>query len=360
MFSPFKLEWLQLRYPRENLESLTKETLGERLSQFYQELKQERGKDYSRSAHVAIGAGLNRYLTSDKVGRSFSIIADPVFKTANKSLNAKLKKIKESGTSKVKHHSSIQPEDIQKCSVSGVFGDDSPLALLRVNWFNVNLYFCRRGRESQRKLTRDSFVFKKDASGVEFIEMAEDEKTKNCPVYLLKKLIQVLNPGEEALFHRSKRKFCLNDEIWFDRAPLSVNSLGNMMKEISIATKLSQTYTNHCIRATSVTLLDGAGIPVHRIMQVSGHRNEGSVKVYCERQTLQQQKQCSEILAAPVASSTALITKSPQQVENRNSASCQKNMLTNTNSPKFVDFGNARFENCNFAFTYNTTKKSDD
>jgi len=90
-----------------------------------------------------------------------------------------------------------------------------------------------------------------------------------------------------------------------------------MMKEISFAAKLSQTYTNHGIRATSVTLLDRAGIPVHRIMQVSGHRNEGSVKVYCERQTLQQQKQRSEILAAPVASSTALITKSPQQVEDR-------------------------------------------
>ena len=133
-----------------------------------------------------------------------------------------------------------------------------------------------------------------------------------------------------------------------------------MMKEISFAAKLSQTYTNHCIRATSVTLLDRAGIPVHRIMQVSGHGNEGSVKVYCERQTLQQQKQCSEILAAPVASLTALIAKSPQQVENRNIASCQNNMFANTNSPKFVDFGNAWFENCNFAFTYNTTKKSDD
>ena len=88
--------------------------------------------------------------------------------------------------------------------------------------------------------------------------MAEDEKTKshppglgdkadeadpkmfatgetNYPVYLMKKLIQVLNPGEEALFQRPKRKFSLNDEIWFDRAPLGVNSLGNMMKEISFA-----------------------------------------------------------------------------------------------------------------------------
>ena len=91
-------------------------------------------------------------------------------------------------------------------------------------------------------------MFKGDASGVEFTEMAEDEKTKNhsgglgdkadeadpkmfatgetnCPVYLLKKLIHALNPGEEALFQRPKRKFSLNDKIWFDRAPLGVNSL---------------------------------------------------------------------------------------------------------------------------------------
>ena len=39
---------------RENLEGLTKELLAERLSKFYQELKQGGGKDYSRSAHVAL------------------------------------------------------------------------------------------------------------------------------------------------------------------------------------------------------------------------------------------------------------------------------------------------------------------
>ena len=365
------------------MENLSAEILAERLSKFYQELKQDEGKDYSRSAHVAIRAGINRYLTSETVGKTFSIITDPIFKTANKSLNAKLKKIKESGTSKVKHHASIQPEDIQKCYESGVFADDSPISLLRVNWFNINLYFCRRGRENQRRLTKNSFIFKKDASEVEYVEMAEEEKTKNhpsglsdkadeadpkmfstgeanCPVQFLKKLIQALNPGEEALFQRPKRKFCAKDKIWFDRAPLGVNSLGNMMKEISIAANLSQVYTNHCTRATSVTLLDRAGVPVHHTMQVSGHRNEGSVKVYCERQTLQQQKQCSEILAARVAL-TALATKPTQQIEHskRNDITYQNMFATTTSSPKFVDFGNAKFENCNFAFTYNVTKKSD-
>ena len=89
---------------------------------------------------MAIRAGVNRYLTSETAGKTFCIITDPIFKTANKSLNAKLKKkIKESGTSKVEHHASldasIQPEDIQKCYESGVFACDSPISLLRVNWF---------------------------------------------------------------------------------------------------------------------------------------------------------------------------------------------------------------------------------
>ena len=375
---------MHLRYPLEVVESLGKEILAERLTKFYQEPKQDDGKEYSRSAHVAIRAGINRYLTSETVGKTFSIISDPIFKTANKSLNAKLKKIKECGTSKVKHHSSISTEDIQKCYDSGIFGDDSPISLLRVNWFNISLYFCRRGRENQRKLTKNSFIFKTDANNVEYVEMAEQEKTKNhpgglsdkadeadpkmfstgethCPVQYLKKLIRVLNPGEEALFQRPKRRFCANDDIWFDRAPLGVNTLGNMMKEISVAAKLSQIYTNHCIRATSVTLLDRAGIPVHRIMQVSGHRNDGSVKVYCERQTLQQQKQCSEILAkqTEIASTDSMVQarKPLQQTHNSTKNEIRyQNSFSNTTSPKFVDFGEASFENCNFTFNYNVAK----
>ena len=160
----------------------------------------------------------------------------------------------------MKHHSIILPEDIQKCYESGIFGDDSPLSLLRVNWFNMNLHLCRRGRENQRILSKNSFIFKADANNVEYVEMAEEEKTKNhpgglsdkadeadpkmfstgethCPVQYLKKFIQVFNPGEEALFQRSKRKFSASDEIWFDRAPLGVNTLGNMIKEISSAAK---------------------------------------------------------------------------------------------------------------------------
>jgi hypothetical protein len=98
-----------LRYPFEELENLSKEILAVRQTKFYQELKQNDGREYSRSAHVAIRAGINRYLTSERVGKTFSIISDPIFKTVNKSLNAKLKKIKECGSSKASEASLEYP-----------------------------------------------------------------------------------------------------------------------------------------------------------------------------------------------------------------------------------------------------------
>ena len=310
-----------VRYPNEILETLSAEVLAERLLKFYQEMKQKDGSDYSRAAHKAIRAGINRYLTSETIGKKFSITTDPIFKKANKSYFAKLIKIRENGISNMKDkHAIIQAEDIRKCYESGVFGGDSPVSLLRVNWFNINLFLCRRSQRNQRKLTKNSIVFKKDKNQVEYVELSEEEKTKNhpgsikdrtakifstgtanCPVQYLKKLINVLHPGEEALFQRPRRFFSPSLETWYDKAPLGVNSLGNMMKEISAAANLSQIYTNDSIKATSVILHDGVGIPVQHMMQLSGQRSETSIKVYCDRQTVQQERQCSDILAAPAA-----------------------------------------------------------
>ena len=53
-----------------------------------------------------------------------------------------------------------------------VFGDETPISLLHVNWFNSSLHFCRRGRENLRSLTPDSFVIKKDANDDADVEMS--------------------------------------------------------------------------------------------------------------------------------------------------------------------------------------------
>ena len=70
------------------------------------------------------------------------------------------------------------------------------------------------------------------------------------------------------------------------------------MKEFSKAANLSQVYTNHCIRATAITLWSDAGLSNRHIMSLSGHRNENSLKSYNARPSSQQLQVCSNILSS--------------------------------------------------------------
>ena len=86
-----------------------------------------------------------------------------------------------------------------------------------------------------------------------------------------------------------------------------------MMKNISSAAKLSQIYTNHCVRATSITLWSNAGLPNRHIMAISGHRNEQSLQHYNHRPSTSQLKLCSDVLSKALGSSP---TKSTTQKSN--------------------------------------------
>ena len=68
---------------------------------------------------------------------------------------------------------------MQKLYSCGVFCQGNPLALQRKVFFEIMLFFCRRGRENLRRLTKKCFVVKKDGNGDEYIEKVMDEMTKN-------------------------------------------------------------------------------------------------------------------------------------------------------------------------------------
>ena len=63
-------------------------------------------------------------------------------------------------------------------------------------------------------------------------------------------------------------------------ARLGVNTLGNKMKDISEAAGCSKKYTNHCLKAMTVTVPDRAGFVNRNIMSVTGHRSGSSLKHY--------------------------------------------------------------------------------
>ena len=200
------------------------------------------------------------------------------------------------------------------------------------------LYWCRRGREGQRNLKPTSFAFAVDEQGKRYVTMTHDETTKNHPGGLqdrssfektarmyetesetdgyraLSLYISKLNPKCEALFQQPRRDWSesVTYNIWYENRPLGVNSLGNMMKEISTKAKLSKVYTNHCVRATAITLWSEAGLSDRHICHISGHRNPNSLQHYNSRPSSTRLRKCSDILSCALQGANQTTQKSPQ------------------------------------------------
>ena len=62
--------------------------------------------------------------------------------------------------------------------------------------------------------------------------------------------------------------------------PLGKNNLGNKIRKLSEDVGLSQLYTNLCLRATCITVLDPNGFEARQIMTVSGQKSEASIRSY--------------------------------------------------------------------------------
>ena len=97
----------------------------------------------------------------------------------------------------------------------------------------------------------------------------------------IRKLLDKLHPAVPKLFQRVHPTFQPSNKVWFMKAPLGHNLLSSMMKCISVSAGLLRSYSNHCLRATSiVTLLQKAGFSDRMICSVSGHKNPSSLAAY--------------------------------------------------------------------------------
>ena len=150
-------------------------------------------------------------------------------------------------------------EDQKRLYESDVFNQNSPKTLQNKVFFEIMLYFCRRGRQNLRKLKKTDFSFCTDGKGARYVYKTTDELTKieektikglkeeqcsrkpgytvPCPVALFEKYLQHLNP--KFLFQRPTRNISPSDQLWYDNMVIGERSLGNKMKKyISWALKV--------------------------------------------------------------------------------------------------------------------------
>ena len=296
-----------------DVESASVSEINDILRKFYVEIRKQDHSLYSKSSFNSIRAGIHRKIK--EMRPEIDIIMDKDFQPANEVFRAQCVHLKKEGLGKVLHKPPITLEDMRTLYTSLVFSVSTPKSLQRKVFFDVMLFLCRRGQENLRNLNKSDFSLKTDGYGKQYVEKFVDEMTKNrregndaekggiiyetgspyCPVASFKLYISHLNPNINTFFQRPKSSV-LKFGPWYDAQVLGVNYLGNLMKNISADAKLSVMYTNHCIRATSVTILDESGVEARHIMSVSGHRTESSIRSYA-RTSIGMKRKMSENLS---------------------------------------------------------------
>ncbi|XP_011421040.3 uncharacterized protein [Magallana gigas] len=269
-----------------------KPELQEFLKSFYAGLRNSDGETYAKRSMISIRYGLQKHFLKK---RKLDIVNDPDFKEANNVFLAMCTKIKKEGKGAVVHKDPISRPDLQKLYSS--FDLKEAEGLQNKVFVDYMLYFCNRGRENLRELGISDFSTGTDAEGRRFVYMARDHATKNhrndenqsqggrmyelkdsilCPYGSFLSYINKLNQDLDVLWQRPSK----GNELKYDKIAVGKNTLGDKMKNLSKKAGLSKIYTNHCLRATSITELDRSGFEARHIMSISGHQSESSIRSY--------------------------------------------------------------------------------
>ena len=327
-----------------DFENLKEEVLANYLRRFYAEVRNKQGGLYSKTSLLSIRAAIYRHLTQPPQNVGFNILVDSAFIAANNVLVGQCRKLKAAGKDTSKHHPPIKQDDLKKMYESRVLSPDNPVSLQRKVFFEVVLHFGRRGREGLRTIQKDDIIFKVDEHGTEYATLGFNALEKNhqglsarerehsqqmyatgnedCPLMSLKFYLSKLNENCSAFFQRPKTVNWEGQPSWYSNSPVGFNTLGNMMPVISEAAKLSLRYTNHCIRATTVTMLRNANIAPNDIIAVTGHRNVQSLTHYDQGPSSETRTVMSNTLSS-ARHESVLVPEGPGDVEDTSPASSE-------------------------------------
>ena len=99
-------------------------------------------------------------------------------------------------------------------------------------------------------------------------------------VSAIKLLLEKLHPDNDRLFQRARSGIKASDPVLYTCQAVSHHLPGCMMKRLSESAGLSKRYTNHCVRATTVTLLKQQGVEDRKVCLLTGDKAERSLVSY--------------------------------------------------------------------------------
>jgi len=140
-------------------------------------------------------------------------------------------------------------------------------------------------------------------------KMFEVSNSKCCLVKTLESFLKHLNPNLQALFQQptevSTKFQPQKDEVWYCNSPISKSTVENTMKNMSTSAGIAPHLTNHCIRATSVTVLSDHNVEARHIKTATGNKSDNSTESYCSRASFKQKENMSSILSGFISGDSA-------------------------------------------------------
>ena len=124
------------------------------------------------------------------------------------------------------------------------------------------------------------------------------------PVAAIEFYLGKTHPDCKALFQTPNKATTKNMDFasaqhWYRNEPLGKNTISKMMERISIKAELSERYTNHCIRASTVTSFFQFqhGVDARKVCAITKHKDERSLThALHQRDNKRTKRECSKIL----------------------------------------------------------------
>lgn len=275
------------------LETLSNSEMASQLCDFYASLRNNSGEDMTSATIKNIRYGITRHL---KASRDVDIMKHPDFQHSNDVYMGKMAKLKRQGSGVTKHFEVITKEDLLKISEMKT---DSPVNLQLKVWFTIQYHFAQRGAENTHSMLKSDLHIITNANGKMEVHL-RDFMTKNhrvldaskstsafivevgsehCPVGLINRYLSLLPIENPYLWQKPNTSNYVSSGKWYYNSKVGENQIKSMMKRICVACNINTPYTNHCVRATSITVL-GAQFGDNDICSVSGHKSLNALGIY--------------------------------------------------------------------------------
>ncbi len=282
-------------------DSLTKDNLSYGLCRFLTEVKKMDSSDFPSKTLYEILISIQMHLESE--GLYWKLIDDSNFVNVKYTLDNLMKLRTEQGMSLHTRKAEVltydHEEQLWQCRV---LGSSNPEQLINTVVFMVGLHCCLRAGKEHRNLrgfgfdSQFQFVF---LNGVRYLKYIEDiglktnkgglkhrklkpkevlifpdtEKRERCPVELVRKYMCKMPQVKwcNAFYLRPLKNYTSSE--WYHDLPMGLNALSKVVKRLCARAGTEGHFTNHSLRASSVTRMYQGGIQEKVISEVSGHRS---------------------------------------------------------------------------------------